>query len=298
MSSKQIPNSMLSPALPPADPLTLILQKSAEIKQERLFQADEIYWNADHYKLNNSSYFKALSQSTQHDILKSLNHKSLSLSYYIEKYGLNYGAKMILDAESTEEKSLYALFSSDEVKHRMSLERFLQSDVIPHINFHPLLKALELCLNEGSKSATVFTIQVVLEGFGLFHYGNLKESCQNENLKSAFASILKDEVLHHGMGVTLMQRMSLDRETKSHIVELTSRFVRALINAEWVLLALSEHSCGLTKDQEKKFKEEINWPQQIQSRIERIKTLISKVGFQGLAQELEEKNIFKYQELS
>ncbi|MBL7543261.1 MAG: ferritin-like domain-containing protein [Bdellovibrionaceae bacterium] len=293
MNFEHIPNSMLAPNLASTDPLSLIMHKSAEIKQEKLFHTDEIYWNAEHYKLDHSHYFKALPPSIQQDILKSLNHKSLSLSYYIEKFGLNYGAKMVLGAESTEEKSLYALFSSDEVKHRMSLERFLQSDVIPNIDFHPMLRALDLCLNEGGKSSIIFTIQVVLEGFGLFHYGNLKESCQNEHLKNTFAAILKDEVLHHGMGVTLMQRMALDKETKKQVVEFTSVFVRALIQAEWVLHTLKEHSGGLTQEQEKKFKQDINWPQQIHLRIEKIKTLIAKVGFQGLVQELEEKNIFK-----
>lgn len=296
MNSNSIPNSMLAPTLLPTDPLTLIMHKSAEIKAEKLFQPEEIYWNADHYRLSHSSYFQSLSESAKHDILKSLNHKSLSLSYYIEKFGLNYGAKMILGATSTEEKSLYALFSADEVKHRMSLERFFQHEVISHIDFHPLLRSLELCLSEGSKSSTVFTIQVVLEGFGLFHYGNLKESCQNEALKEAFASILKDEVLHHGMGVTMMQRMELDKETKAQVVELTSRFVRSLIEAEWVLHTLKEFSGGLTHQQEKKFKEDINWSQQIQTRVEKIKTLIAKVGYKGLVQELEEKNIFRYQE--
>lgn len=297
MNSKKIPNSMLAPTLTTTDPLTLIMYKSAQIKQEKLFQADEIYWNADHYKLSHSGYFQNLSPSLQQEILKSLNHKSLSLSYYIEKFGLNYGAKMILSAESTEEKSLYALFSSDEVKHRLSLERFLQNDVIPNIDFHPLLGALELCLNEGNKNATIFTIQVILEGFGLFHYANLKDSCQNIALKNSFSDILKDEVLHHGMGVTLMQRLELDKETKQQVVDLTSIFVKALIQAEWVLHTLNEHSEGLTKEQEKKFKEDIHWHQQIQFRIEKIKTLISKVGFHGLVQELEDRNIFQYQDL-
>lgn len=294
MDFKKIPNSMLAHNLAANDPLVTIMHKAAVIKKDSPYSKDEIYWNQHHYHLAHSSYFNDLPESKQQDILLSLNHKSLSLSYYIEKFGLNYGAKMILAAESTEEKSLYALFSSDEVKHRLWLESFLQKDIIDNIEFHPLLNSLGLCLNEGNKNSMVFTIQVILEGFGLFHYGNLRETCQNPKLKEVFSDILKDEALHHGMGVVLAQRMVLDKETKSQIFDLTARFVRALIEAEWVLKTLNENSDGLTTSQVTKFKQEIGWQDQIQARTEKLKALIKKVGYVGLVEELEGADIFSY----
>lgn len=285
---------MLTPGLQSHDPLSVLMCKSAETKNEKLFSSGEIYWNANHYRLSQTSYFTSLTESRQQDILQELNHKSLSLSYYIEKFGLNYGAKMILCSETTEEKSLYALFSGDEVRHRLWLEKFFQRDVIANIDFHPLLKALELCLNQGNQKSMVFTIQVILEGFGLYHYGNLKESCLNLHLKEAFSEILKDEVLHHGMGVVLTQKMPLDQDTKLQVFELTALFVRALIEAEWVLKTLNEHSGGMTSEQLIKFKHDVCWAEQIAGRTEKIKSLIKKVGYAGLAEELELKGIFKY----
>lgn len=293
MNCKQVPNSMLAPNLGAKDPLFLLMHKSANTQPDKSYSKDELYWNADHYRLTDSSYFRSLSAEKKHLVLHSLNHKSLSLSYYIEKFGLNYGAKMILNAESSEEKSLYALFSADEVKHRLWLEKFIQQDVFGSIDFHPLLRSLELCLQEGTKNSMVFTIQVILEGFGLFHYGNLKESCLNLELKKAFSDILKDEVLHHGMGVVLTQKMALDDDTKKQVFDLTSRFVRSLLEAEWVLKTLKENTEGLTEQQVNTFKLETRWHEQLNFRVEKIKSLIKKVGYAGLSDELDSKGIFR-----
>lgn len=289
-----INHSMLAPKADQVlrDQLLSLLASATHTKKIIKNSEKEIFWNESHYGLDNSKMFASLSESSKTEILYQLNQKSLCLSYFIEKYGLNYGAKMILSSESSEEKSLYSVFAADEVRHRLLLEPFLQMQIPDNINFHPLLPVLALALEEASKEAMVFTIQVVLEGFGIYHYANLRDNCQSEKLKNAFTEILKDEVNHHGMGVCLTSNMQMSKETKSQIAELTAKFVRSLIKAEWVLKSVDEAHGGFTTQQRQDFLLEISWNEQILRRIERLKSLMKKVGYAGLTEELETQGVF------
>lgn len=275
------------------DQLLSILASVTDTKKNVKKPEPEIYWNQDYYGLNKSAIFSSLEDSKKDEVLQNLNQKSLCLSYFIEKFGLNYGAKMILNAESTEEKSLYSIFGADEVRHRLLLEPFIRVDLPTDIEFHPLLPVLALALKEANKDAMVFTIQVVLEGFGIFHYSNLRDSCRSPLLKNAFTEILKDEVNHHGMGICLTAHMNMSPETKAQITDLTAKFVRALIKAEWVLKSVEEAHGGFSQNQRQNFLEEISWNEQIHRRIERLKILMNKVGYKGLSEDLESLGVYK-----
>lgn len=290
-----IKHSMLTPNVNALfkDQLNAILANATNIKKNVVLEDTEHYWNDRHYSLDQSSFFKNLNSDKKQKVLHSLNQKTLHLSYFIEKFGLNYGAQMILNAETTEEKSLYSVFGAEEVQHRLMLEPFITTILPENINFHPLLPVLALALEKASQQTLVFAIQVVLEGFGLFHYSYLRESCQNTSLKNVFDQILKDEVQHHGMGVCLTANMDFTNESKEQITELTALIVRALIEAEWVASEIELAHGGFTKEQKNKFRNEISWEPQIQKRIERLKGLMKKVGYAGLSEDLEKKGIYR-----
>lgn len=287
-----LPSSMLAPHLSKTDPLCALLYSAAHTTVIKA-QKNEIFWNSAHYGLDQSKLFVSLSEIRQFEILKNLNHSSLSLSYYIEKFGMNYGAKMILDADSIEEKSLYSLFVADEARHRLAIESFISDEVTTNINFHPLLPALNTALNNGCKEAIVFSIQVILEGFGLTYYSYLKESCLSPALQKEFDTILKDEVLHHGMGVQLTQRMNLDDNSKNQITELTALFVRALLDADLIIQTTEKEFGGFTQQERQNFLNDLDWSKRLNLRIERLKSLLRKVGYQGLSENLETKGVFK-----
>lgn len=286
-------HSMLAPHLNAQDPLVNIMNSAANFANSEPYEGNGIFWPASHYRLHQTSVFNRLGEEQQNAILRQLSHWSLSLSYYIEKFGLNYGAFMINQAQSTEEKSLYGLFTSEEVQHRLWLEQFLLRPVQDGLDFHPLLPALALALRDGSRETLVFTIQVVLEGFGIHHYANLRETCLSPQLAQVFTNILKDEFHHHGMGVVLTQKMQLSPQTQNQIEELTVLFVRALIEAEWVVKAVEQNTGGMTNAQKSLFLQEVHWEQQIKTRIERLQSLMRKVGYQGMVERLETKGAFK-----
>lgn len=287
-------HSMLAPRLDSQDVLTAIMNSSAGLAKTKVDVEHGVYWPAQHYRLDQTAIFRSMSESRQTELLSTLAHWSLSLSHYIEKFGLNYGAFMINQAESTEEKSLYGLFTAEEVKHRLWLEQFNVRPIESDLSFHPLLPALATALREGSRETLVFTIQVVLEGFGIHHYSVLRESCLSSQLSAVFTEILKDEFHHHGMGVHLSQKMQLSRESQEQIEALTVLFVRALIEAEWVAKAVELNVGGMTSNQKREFMEEISWQKQIQGRIEKLRQLMNKVGYVGMVERLESKGAFKF----
>ena len=286
-------HSMYTPHLQTGDRLTLLLQTTADLPPQALSEADQsgIFWGPEHYQLSKSSLFNSLTTQQQNLLLQKLSQQSIALAYYIEKFGLNYGAKMIAEAESVEEKSLYTLFSADETRHRLLIEKFLTSPVPQKIDFHPLLPALAQCLQQGSKNTLIFTIQVLLEGFGIYHYNQLRESTHSKALKEAFGIILKDEAGHHGMGVVLTERMPNRPETQEQILELTHIFIESLLHANWVTTAMDETIGGFTENQRKNFQTEIQFNEQLITRKNKIKNLLHKAGGPGLIEVLQNKKI-------
>lgn len=286
-----IEHSILSPHLNETDSLNKLMHTVAQSKPN--IADSVVHWDANYFSLNQSSLFSHCSRSSQENILRQLNQWSLNLVYCIEKYGLNYGAKMILSANTTEEKSLYTLFAADEVRHRLAIEPFLTADKPQDLTFHPLLEPLALVLQQGSPATMVFTIQVVLEGFGLTYYSALKEGCVTPALKNCFAEILKDEYAHHGMGVQLSQRQQLSSEDKEQIEYFTQIFIRSLIDAEWVSRAFEQENGEMNAAERLNFREQIQWRQKLSNRLTRLKELLRKVEFQGLVDRLDSKGVFQ-----
>ena len=286
-------HSMLCPNLEPSDSITTLLNKLTSSGNNSPY-SEQVYWGAKHYNLNKSKLFNSLSEEQQTETILRLNKWSLELIYFIEKFGLNYGAKMILNAHSEEEKSLYSLFAADEVNHRILIEPFLIDGKPKDISIHPLLAALATCLKDGSKETMTFTIQVILEGFGLMHYNTLKNTCTNQNLANVFHLILKDEVNHHGMGVALTKKTTLNDKQSSEVTDMTALFVRSLIDAEWVLKSISETCGGLTKDQVIEFKKDILWAESQSFKIDKMSQLIRKTGSVKVYESLLNKGVFKF----
>lgn len=287
---------MLTPALNGQSPVHALLERSTQIprttSRARVDQTKDLYWSSSHYNLDSAQVFQSFNSEQKFTTLHSLNHKSLALSCFIEKFGLNYGAQMVLLAQTTEEKSLYTMFSAEEVRHRLMLEAHLFEDLPTTTDFHPLLKVLEIALEQGNRDALVFVVQVVLEGFGLTHYSALKESCSKAALQAVFSEILKDEVGHHGMGLAIAQTMKHHAESREQITQLTVEVVKALTAAEWVLQAVEFAAGGLTTQQKNDFRSQTQWTQSVAVRMQRLKDLLKKASFHWLIADLEEKGVF------
>jgi len=82
-------------------------------------------WDAAHFGLDRSALFRDVDAETQQGILERCGRGLLEEAFFIERAGLVYCAKMILLAETTDERMLYALFAGDEAVHLDRVARFL-----------------------------------------------------------------------------------------------------------------------------------------------------------------------------
>jgi hypothetical protein len=180
-------------------------------------------WDATFFGLDSVPLFKTATASEQTEILQLASQSLLAESYYIEKAGVGYMAKMTLLAETTEERILYALFSADEATHLSQL-----MPLVPEATdvSDPFLQLLESLLETAERSVLLFVIQVVLEGWGLSHYRNLSKHCRQPELSALFHSFLQAEAKHHGAGVVLFDPARISDRDHTAIVEALAAFLQ------------------------------------------------------------------------
>ena len=302
----QITNELLTlektlntPHLPKDHPLFQIIDPSFiahGVERKKEIEA-KIFWGADRFQLDKTSLFNKLSQDQKNQILLRLSELNLALSYFIEKSGHHYASKMILTSESSEEKTLYALFACEEATHlRLFMNQMWFAPTLK-THFHPMLPILSEAIEWASKDTLVFVVQVLLEGFGIAHYTGLRDTCLDAELKNSFQTILKDEARHHGAGLILTKANKLSQETEDQIFELSRKFIRSLETAHWIPAAFEAANSGLTQAETKELFAEMDFKNTLALRMQRLKDMFYKVNYQGLYDRLSADGTFEVRSL-
>jgi len=254
-------------------------------------------WGAERFGLQRSSAFRALSASGQEQMLLRLTELNLALSYFIEKSGHHYAAKMIMSSPTLEEKTFYALMASEEATHL----RFFMNAMwfLPTLktHFHPMLPILAETIQWGTHDCLVFVIQVLLEGFGIAHYSALRETCIDENLRNDFQTILRDEAKHHGAGLVLSKEQRLTNETSDQIFELSRKFIRSMETAHWISEAFGFAGKPLSSAETQTLFAELGFQSTLESRMQRLHEMFQKVNYQSILDRLEKESVFRVSSL-
>ena len=287
-----------APGLEADHPLTTLLDRGLELYGVPKPEAEvpAVLWSRERYRLERSAVFLGLDSGQQAEVLRRISRWNLSLSYFIEKSGHNYGAKMVLLADRMEEKSLYCLFSAEEAIHLRLFRNFMTFTPDPETDGHPMLEPLARVIREGSKQTCVLLIQVLLEGFGMGHYRSLMEDCLHPPLVQAFQRILRDEARHHGAGLVLAKESSQQGDDRDQSFEFTRDFVRALQSANWVLRALEEVGGSLSAEQRKKHLESVGHREVLERRLVSLKEMLLKAEREQLVNRLERDGVFRVRE--
>ncbi len=240
-------------ALSTLDPQHKLNRVLASALREKSLMAVETQnsplWNADFFGLNTTALYQSATETEQTQILNIANQGLLAESYFIEKAGVGYMAKMTLLAETTEERMLYALFSADEATHLAQLKPLVPTGDELGID-DPFLQLLESLLETADRDVLLFVIQVVLEGWGLSHYRNLSKFCCNPELSELFHSFLQAEAKHHGAGVTLFAADRLSAASRATIVQVLADFLQMVrVGPQRVLGAVDSVLGGLSRGQ-------------------------------------------------
>ena len=251
------------------------------------------YWDAAHFGLEKVQIFQDSSQQEQEEILRRCSGGLMEEAYFIEKAGVGYMAKMVLLAETTEERMLYALFSSDEVTHLAQISRFLpEKDLVGTDD--PFLRFLADLVETQDKTVLLFVLQVVLEGWGLSHYRSLAKDCVNPQMAAIFEGFLQDESRHHGTGVTLFNQISVSQASQATIIETLALFLQMVrVGPQSVVAAIEQVKGHLSRQQKLRIFEELDTEIHSGIRLNLLRSLMRGEEAGIIVQELEDRGAFQ-----
>ncbi len=249
-------------------------------------------WPETRFQLHQSRLWKNLNPDVKKNALSLLSQRNLASSWWIENSGRTYGAKMVILAQTHEEKSLHALFTAEEAIHMREFENFMNFSVNWELHSHPMLKPLELVIKQGDRETLLLIVQVLLEGFGLFHYQSLSEDCLSMELKSTYQRILKDEARHHGTGIVFAQEMNPNKESIDHMFEFSREFINSFVNVDWIQTSIEKYYRPLSMKEIKDLKEDLQTEKINTFRKQKFKEMIQKVDQFGLTERLSQERVF------
>jgi rubrerythrin len=321
------------PLLAEGDKLNRILASALE---EQLTRAGQLsykvttpqpYWDATHFGLERVAIFQGASEAEQRAIAQIASQGLLIEAYFVEKAGMGYMAKMLLLAETLEERMLYSLFAAEEATHLAQIRKFFDSSPSPpnsggtrsdlfssqHIALagipergdggatkepigtdDPFLRFLSDLLETEDKAILLFIIQVVLEGWGLSHYRSLAKGCCHSELGKLFEQFLQAEARHHGAGLMLFNQIPLSEASRNAIVEALTLFLRMVqVGPQRVLGAIAQVKGDLSRSQQIQIFQELETEIQSGARLSYLRSLMQKTTAHAIVQELEERGSFQ-----
>lgn len=287
------------PELAPDSKVSRILTSALQernILQTASTDSTPIYWQADYFDLDRVSIFQEASLLEQQQILKRLNQDLLQESLSIEQAGVGYMAKMVLMAESSQERLLYSLFTADETTHLVQLQpygtAYASSVDAPTKILDPFLQLLADIVESTDKALLLFVLQVVLEGWGLTHYRRLARGCGDNSLRELFRSFLQAESRHHGTGVTLFRQSHLSSSSQNDIVDCLALFLQMVrVGPQRVISAIATAKGHLSRPQRIQILQQLDTVTHSHQRLQLLRSLMASTE-SSIVSELEHKGLF------
>lgn len=252
-----------------------------------------IFWDATQFCLHRSSLYSKLSSEAQGRILQQCNDLLMSDFYYLEKSGLAYCAKMILLAQTTEVRQIYALIACDEATH---LEWF--TPYVPvSLRTHPQSKLMHvLCkiIDECDANSLYYLVQTIIEGWGVSVYAALAKPCLSEPFKNLLLKILQDEMIHHKTGEALFDPRQVDKNASHLILDRLFAYAEVLRVGPQLVVQSIEQECGeLDKNTLETLFSDLRTEAVSTVKLSLLKTLMAQPGMERYITDLEQDNAFK-----
>ncbi|MEM1256842.1 MAG: ferritin-like domain-containing protein [Cyanobacteria bacterium P01_H01_bin.21] len=260
------------------------------------------YWQAEYFDLDRVSIFQDATVREQQQILQQLNQSLLQESLCIEQAGVGYMTKMTLMAESTQERMLYSLFAADETTHLAQLQPYVSSghissghvssDIVSSKLDDPFLQLLSEIVESSDKTALLFVLQVVLEGWGLTHYRSLAKSCIHRPLRDLFQSFLQAESRHHGAGVILFDQANVSPKSNNAIVECLALFLQMVrVGPQRVVGAIATAKGHLSRPQRIQILQQLDTVAHSHQRLGLLRAIMAGTSCEIVSQ-LEDQGLF------
>jgi hypothetical protein len=236
--------------------------------------ATRAHWPAEFFGLDRVSLFVAAAPEQKHAILERCSHGLIEEAFFIEKAGVAFAAKMVLLAETIDERKLYAMFASDEATHLDRIAPFY-TDRSAEPAANPFLAFL-------SK---------LVDG----HYRAMLNACTCASLRDVFTDILADEAAHHGSGILLLADGRVARASREPIVHAMARFL-SMVQAgpQSVVDAVQSVLGPLSRKHRIQLFEELDAEHHAEARLDNLRRLMCKAaGAADIAEELDRAGYFR-----
>lgn len=242
-------------------------------------------WTAEDYGLTRVARFQRAGADTQRAVVARCAATQLSEALDIENIGMAYAARMLIGAETVEERQLYATIAADEAVHHAALAPFAAASP----DEGPFLGLLGRLVEHGDRATQVLVVQVVLEGWGIEHYRALARTCCEPALAAVLRGIVEDEARHHGSGVVLAPR----RPAAEAAVDVMSAFLDMVrVGPQAVLAALDAELGPATRAERVQDLEELDIAGHAGSRLLLIRRLLHKGGADAVVAALDARGRF------
>lgn len=249
-------------------------------------------WDASFFLLDKCELFNTAHIELQTQILASCSNFILSESYFIEKAGMAYCAKMILLGESTEIRQMYGLIASDEAVHLQWLTPYVPESLrtTPQGNFISFVTQM---IDECDVNTLYYLVQTVLEGWGIAYYKTLSAYCQLPCLKNTLKNIVKDEALHHKTGVALFDPNKMDSHSQNLLVDGIKKYADILRMGPLDIVNCIELNQGeLSHTQLTKIFENLQTQQTSAIKLDVLKSIMNQPFIEKTLKQLEDLNFF------
>lgn len=160
------------------------------------------YWDWDGYEVSPAQLPRQCDPAA---VLRARNIFRITELSLLEAMGLEYNAKLVLQAQTYEEKMMYGCFYADELRHAALLRPYAPAQVADAHRCNPVIDVIWQVTDKSHPLTVLLMIQVLLEGFGVRHYSQLGASCRHPHLSRVLASIATDEAAHHGVGAHIQK---------------------------------------------------------------------------------------------
>ncbi len=264
-----------------------------------LFVSDErecentAMWDAPFFGLDKVALYQALPLDKQYNVLKQCTQDLLLESYFIEKTGIAYSAKLVLLAPSIEEKQMFSFIGSDEATHLSWIAPYIPQNLTTQPQ-GALLSLMNEVVSLDNANILYYLVQIILEGWGLKHYRILSDNCTNPELKHILKTIVKDEALHHHAGKTFFSASQLSQSDKKIIKDILKSYCDLLrVGPQAAATALSLSQGGLNIAQTTKLFDEINTQESSANKLSLLYQLMSQPGMESIVSEIEREGYFK-----
>ncbi|HYR33663.1 MAG TPA: ferritin-like domain-containing protein [Burkholderiales bacterium] len=247
-------------------------------------------WDAQFFGLPRSARFRSAGQAEQRAVIEDCAAELLSESWFIERSGVVYCARMTFAADADDERRLFALIGADEATHSAWLEPWIRDRAASADPFSRLIAGL---VDAGGTQPLAYLLQIVLEGFGIAHYANLAAGCRDEALAAVLKRMAQDEAAHHAAGLAAFSAARLGDAERRFLADASYAFLQMIrIGPQAVVGALDRHVgiggealiAGVFED--------LDAGAAADAKLRHLRRLFAQPGMESLVDELEQKGAF------